>query len=55
LAGRWTIIGDDQVHSETLTKLVEPVPGEPGASDPLNAPTPPRRRAPHPVAGTIAS
>jgi hypothetical protein len=55
LAGRWTIMGDDHMYSETLTKLVEQVPGEPAASDPLDAPTPPRRRAPHPLAGTIAS
>ena len=54
LAGRWTTAGDDNVHSETLTKLPKPVPDEPAAADPPGLSTPPRRRAPPPSAGTIS-
>ena len=53
LLGRWTTDGDDQVHSETLTKLADEIPNEPAASDPP-APTPPRRRASPPSAGRTA-
>jgi hypothetical protein len=54
LIGRWTTAGDDHVHTETLTKLPNPLPSEPAAADPPDEPTAPRPRAPRPSAGTIS-
>jgi hypothetical protein len=53
LVGQWTTVGDDQVHAETLTKLPDQVPSEPAGGRP-DDPTPPRRRAPRPSAGTTS-
>jgi hypothetical protein len=54
LVGRWTTDGDDEVHSETLTKVPDRVPSEPAAADPGDDGTTRRRRAPRPSAGTIS-
>ena len=54
LVGRWTTVGDGEVHAETLTKLPNPVPDEPAAEDPSEGPTNPLRRAPPPAAGATS-
>ena len=54
LSGRWTTVGDVELHAETLTKLPKPLPEEPAAEDPPDAPTAPLHRAPRPAAGTTS-